>query len=104
MSDFVIIPDTACDLTKDLRERFGITDYIRGVMYFPDGSQHLADLDWELIDPVTYYETMSDRKTLYKTASAQRGEVFSVYESFLKQGKDILAITLSSATAERILS
>ena len=96
MSDFVIIPDASSDLNKALRDRFHIPGYVRGTFYFPDGREGVADLDWELIDPVTYYESMSDRKTLYKTASAQRGEVFSVYESFLKQGKDILAITLSS--------
>lgn len=96
MSDFVIIPDASSDLTKDLRERFQIPGYVRGTFYFPDGTEAAADMDWELMDPVTYYESMSGRKTLYKTASAQRGEVLSVYERFLKEGKDILAITLSS--------
>ena len=97
MSDFVIIPDASSDLTKDLRERFQIPDYLRGTIYFPDGSQAVADLDWELIDPKTYYESMTKRNTLYKTASTQRGDVISVYEKFLKEGKDILAVTLSSA-------
>lgn len=96
MSDFVIIPDASSDLTKELRDRFQIPGYIRGTIYFPDGKEFPADLDWELMDPVTYYKSMSGRKMLYKTASAQRGEVFSVYERFLKEGKDILAITLSS--------
>ena len=96
MSDFVIIPDASSDLTKELRERFHIPGYIKGTIYFPDGREAAADLDWELIDPVTYYKSMSGRKALYKTASAQRGEVLSVYEHFLKEGKDILAITLSS--------
>lgn len=97
MSDFVIIPDASSDLTKDLRERFQIPDYLRGTIYFPDGSQAVADLDWELMDPKTYYESMTKRNTLYKTASTQRGDVISVYEMFLKEGKDILAVTLSSA-------
>ena len=97
MSDFVIIPDASSDLTKDLRDRFHIPDYIRGTIYFPDGSEAVADLDWELIDPETYYKSMSGRNALYKTASARRGDIISVYEKFLKEGKDILAITLSSA-------
>ena len=97
MSDFVIIPDASSDLTKDLRERFQIPDYLRGTIYFPDGSQAVADLDWELIDPKTYYESMTKRNALYKTASTQRGDVISVYEKFLKEGKDILSVTLSSA-------
>lgn len=97
MADFVIIPDASSDLTKELRERFHIPGYIRGTIYFPDGEEKQADLDWELMDPETYYKSMSGRKILYKTASAQRGEIYSVYERFLKEGKDILAVTLSSA-------
>ena len=97
MSDFVIIPDASSDLTKPLRERFHIPGYIRGTIYMPDGTEAVADMDWELIDPETYYKSMSGRNVLYKTASSQRGEILSVYERFLKEGKDILAITLSSA-------
>lgn len=97
MGDFVIIPDASSDLTKELRERFHIPGYIRGTIYFPNGEEKQADLDWELMDPETYYNSMSGRKILYKTASAQRGEIYSVYERFLKEGKDILAVTLSSA-------
>lgn len=96
MADFVIIPDASSDLTKDLRERFHIPDYIKGTFYYPDGTEARADLDWELMDPKTYYESMSGRKTLYKTASAQRGDIIEVYERFLQEGKDILAVTLSS--------
>ena len=96
MSNFVIIPDASSDLTRDLRERFNIPGYIKGVFYFQDGREAAADLDWELIDPETYYKSMSGRNMLYKTASSKKGEVFSVYESFLKEGKDILAVSLSS--------
>ena len=97
MSDFVIIPDASSDLTKELRERFHIPGYVPGTIYFPDGSEHVADLDWKLMDPKTYYESMSGRKTLYKTASARRVDIIATYEKFLEEGKDILAITLSSA-------
>lgn len=97
MSDFVIIPDASSDLTRELRERFNIPDYVKGTLYLPDGTEAEADLDWELIDPTTYYKSMSGRNPLYKTASAQRKNILSVYERFLKEGKDILAISLSSA-------
>lgn len=97
MADFVIIPDASSDLTRELRERFQIPDYLRGTIYFPDGTEYAADLDWELMDPDTYYKSMSGRKILYKTASAQRGHIFEVYENQLKAGNDILAITLSTA-------
>ena len=97
MSDFVIIPDTSCDLVKPLRERFGIDDYVSGLIYFPDGHCEKSDLDWERYDPKWFYESMSDKKTVYKTALAPAGEVVEIFERHLKAGKDILCITLSSA-------
>ena len=96
MGNFVIIPDASSDLSKDLRERFDIPDYVPGTFYFPDGREAAADLDWELIDPVTYYKSMSNRNVLYKTASAQRGNIIAVYEKQLQAGNDILGISLSS--------
>jgi DegV family protein with EDD domain len=97
MSDFVIIPDTACDLVRPLRERFGIDDYISGLVYFPDGRCEKSDLDWEKYDPKEFYESMRDRKATYKTSCATTGEIMAIFEKHLKAGKDILCVTLSSA-------
>ena len=99
MSDFVIIPDSSCDLVKDLRERFEIDDYISGIVYFPDGHSEFADLDWERHDPKEFFESMSDKKAIYKTACAPTGDIIEVYEKYLKQGKDILAICLSTGVS-----
>ena len=96
MSEFVIICDTSCDLIRPLRERFGIDDYISGLVYFPDGHCEKADLDWEKYDPKWFYESMSDKKTVYKTALAPTGDIIDVFEKHLMAGKDILCLTLSS--------
>lgn len=97
MADFVIIPDTASDFTKELRDRFQIPDYIKGTIYLPDGTEAIADLDWELMDPTTYYNSMSGRKALYKTAGSRQGDIYEIYRKYLSAGKDILTICLSSA-------
>lgn len=97
MSEFVIIPDTSCDLVKPLRERFGIDDYISGIVYLPDGTCISADLDWERFNPKDFFESMKDKKVSYRTACAPTGEIMAIYEKHLKAGKDILSITLSSA-------
>ena len=97
MAEFVIIPDTSCDLTKPLRERFGIPAFISGIVYFPDGHSEPSDIDWERHDPIAYYESMKDKKTIYKTALAPTGDITRVFEEQLAAGKDILCITLSSA-------
>lgn len=97
MSNFVIIPDGSCDLSADLRKRFDIPDYVRGVLYHPDGTSSLADLDWENMSPEEYYNSMGNRKALYKTAAPPIGEITEKFEKHLAQGEDILNICLSSA-------
>ena len=99
MSDFVIIPDASCDLVKDLRERFNIDDYTENLVYFPDGHTEFADIDWERHDPKQYYESMADKKTIYKTACAPTGDIVTKYEKYLKEGKDVLAICLSTGVS-----
>lgn len=93
---FVIIPDTGCDLTKDLRERFGIEDYVRGVIYFEEDKAEMSSLDWEKMTAEEYYKSMKSLKAPYKTASVPIGEYERVWSKFLEQGHDILSISLSS--------
>lgn len=97
MADFVILSDSSSDFTAELRQRFDVPDIARGVVYFPDGHEELSDLDWERYTPQWYYDSMKDRKTLYKTASPPEGELRRIFEKHLSQGKDILYVSISSA-------
>ncbi len=97
MYKFEIIPDSSSDFTNELRERFGINHILLGTIYHPDGHQSRADVDWENITPEEYFKSMKGRNILYKTATPQSGEITETFENVLKQGKDILSISLSSA-------
>ncbi|MBR6549416.1 MAG: DegV family protein, partial [Clostridia bacterium] len=90
MYNYVIIPDTSCDLIKPLRERFEIDDFISGLVYFPDGHCEKSDLDWERHDPKEFFESMSDKKMVYKTACAPAGDIIDVFERQLQAGNDII--------------
>ena len=96
MSNFVIIPDASCDLTRELRQRFDIPEYLRGHITFPDGHDEACSLDWETISAKEYFRTMSDDKAIYKTAGVGISEAETVFEKYLSQGIDVLNITLSS--------
>lgn len=96
MSNFVIIPDASCDLTRELRQRFDIPEYLRGHITFPDGHDETCSLDWETISAKEYFRTMSDDKAIYKTAGVGISEAETVFEKYLSQGIDVLNITLSS--------
>lgn len=97
MSNFVIIPDSSCDLPAELRKRFGVDDYLRGILYHPDGREEVVNMDWETTTPEEYYNSMKDKNAIYKTAYAPSGKVMEMFEKYLKQGKDVLNISLSSA-------
>ena len=96
MSDYEIIVDCSCDLSAELRERYDIPDYLRGVLYFPDGHEELISLDWEGMTPEEYFSSMKNKKTFYKTAAPPVGEITDKFERYLSQGKDILCICISS--------
>lgn len=96
MRKFAIISDTACDLNAEMRERLDMQDYLHGILYFPDGHEELSDLDWGNISPEAYYESMKDKKALYRTACATIGETTEVFEKHLAQGEDVLSIAMSS--------
>ncbi len=97
MSDFAIIPDSACDFTKDIRDRFGIDDYVAGALVFPDGHVERADLDWKNISHEDFFASIKEnKKTPYKTSFANPQEVAEVFEKYLKDGRDVLSIVLSS--------
>ncbi|MBP3413708.1 MAG: DegV family protein [Clostridia bacterium] len=96
MSDYVILIDSSADMTKDLRERFGITDFHPGYIIHPDGHNEEADVDWERISPLEFYDTMS-KGTFYKTSQPSLGAQVDFFEKYLSQGYDILNLSLSSA-------
>ena len=96
MSDFAILTDSSCDLTRDLRERFGVEDYLHGFLVFPDGHQEKADLDWGNMSAERFYGGMKEKKELYTTAQPGMQDFIDLLEAPLKQGRDVLFLALAS--------
>ena len=71
MADYVLLTDSSTDLTKDLRERFGVDDYLPGNITFPDGHTEDSTLDWESISPQDFYTSMS-KDSMYTTGFVPR--------------------------------
>ena len=94
MADYVILTDSSTDLTKDLRKRFGIDDYLPGNITFPDGHTEDSTLDWENISPQDFYTSMS-KDSMYTTGIKNIEVQEAFFEKYLKQGLDILNISLS---------
>lgn len=100
---FVILADSACDLSKELRERFDI-QYVMGHMTLPDGTERRTTLEWDFTTPEQFYKDVKNKKnfdpvtknSLYTTSPASIDEFAEEYKKYLKEGKDILVITIST--------
>ena len=99
---FVILADSACDLSKELRERFDI-EYVMGHMTLPDGTERRTTLEWDFTTPEEFYKDIKNKKnfdanknSLYTTSPASIDEFAEEYKKYLSLGKDILVITIST--------
>ncbi|MCM1307472.1 MAG: DegV family protein [Butyrivibrio sp.] len=96
MRDYVILCDGACDLPLELRERFGIADYLPGNITSPDGTTAVTDMDWKNTTPADFYGSMS-KKSIYRTSIRSLATQVEFFEKYLEQGYEILNLSLSTA-------
>ena len=97
MSSFVILVDAASNVNNELKERFDIQEVIKGGLTFPDGTSYDVTSDFDIISIDEFYNQLKNKKAKFTTA-APSPEVFTSYfKKYLKDGKDVMIFTLSSA-------
>ena len=95
MSNFAIMTDNCSDLTAEIRERFGI-DYIQGHLQMPDGRNVPLCLDWtEDYSHDEFYAAIK-KGAEYATAPANISEYVEMYKSYIKEGRDVMVICIST--------
>lgn len=97
MKKFIILPDSSCDMSPELREQFGIEDYVKGYVHFSDGRDFRTSLDWDSITRSDFYKALSDKHLKLSTAPASPEEYYEQFSKYAKEGYDIVSISLSSA-------
>ena len=61
MKQYIILPDITCDLSKEIRDYFGVVDYIKGHVHI-NGKSITTSLDWDNISRKEFYNTLSNKK------------------------------------------
>lgn len=96
MSQYVILTDVTCDLSPEIREYFGITDYVHGYVSISDGRDLKTQLDWSLISREDFYGALSNRQMKVSTAPASPEEYYEIFKKYASEGVDVLSISISS--------
>ena len=95
MENYVILADSCMDLNAEQRKEFNIELPVAGSILYPDGSDHLADIDWETISFEEFYKRL-DKKENFKTGLPNQYEITKRVEEYFSKGQDVLVVTLSS--------
>jgi len=93
MSKFKIFTDSCSDLSKEIREKYGI-DYFRMNIVVKGEEKH-ADLNFEEYTPEELYGWIADVKNHCKTTQVPGEEFESKMRPYLEGGYDILYIACS---------
>ena len=93
---YAIFADISCDLSEGLRTRFEVDGYLKGYMSSPTADDIEGRLDLSDAELDAFYSSLKANKNKYKTSPISVDEIVLYFETFLQQGKDILAISLSS--------
>ena len=99
MKEFVIFGDSTCDLSKALREQYGI-DYVP-MNYVVDDQEYVASLDWESHPVHDFYNLMRDGKRVFTTQVPKQNYI-DAFTAAIEAGKDVLYISCSSALSGSI--
>jgi len=94
--NYAIVADTACDLSVELQERFGIDGVLGGYVSTPEAGDTVARVDLSDAELDAFYKSLKANSSGYKTASFGVETVISFFETFLREGRDVLALCISS--------
>ena len=95
MEKFIILPDVTCDLSVELRERFGVEDYIPGYVQI-NGESLTTTLDWENISREDFYKTLENKKNRVTSAAPNPEDYYNAFKKYVEQGYAVLSISISS--------
>ena len=97
MKKFIILPDSNCDVSPELRQQLGMTDYIKGYVHFSDGRDFQTSLDWDQLSREEFYSALSNKRLQISTAPASPDEYYEAFAKYAKEGYDIVSLSISSA-------
>ena len=104
MSNFAIVTDSSCDLSKEFRRKHNI-EYAKMLMSYTKDNGELfetfLDLDWEVLSSKEFYDILRSGKRIF-TAQVTLQNYLELFEQHLKEGRDVLYVACSSGLSDSI--
>lgn len=96
MEKYIILADVTCDLSQQIRDQFGVRDYIKGHIQFSDGRDFRTTLDWSNISRDAFYKDLNNKRLKVSTAPASPEEYYEVFKRYAQEGYKIISMSISS--------
>ncbi len=95
MEKYIILPDVTCDLSKEVRDFFGLTDYVKGYVHIGDESIQ-TDLDWKSLTREKFYKTLMNKKISVSSSASSPEEYYQIFKKYVEDGYAVISMSLSS--------
>ena len=86
MDKFIILADVTCDLTEEMREYFGVQDYIPGHINLGNGREEITRLEWDYIEAKEFYKMLGSKDNKISTAPPNLEEYYNKFVAYVKEG------------------
>ena len=93
---FVVMADPTCDLTREIRDEYGI-EIVPGHYMLPDKTDMVNDLTWNALSREDFYNGLRKNPLDYTTAPPNAYEFSQAFGMWAEKGFDILVLTISTA-------
>ena len=94
MSKFTIVADATCDLKEEFQKEYDVR-IVPGHVVLPGKKEILSYPGWKDMTREEFYADLKKRPDEYATSPANVTEFTAAFEEALKEGNDVLAMTIS---------
>ena len=94
MKQFAILADATCDLSEEFQKQYDIR-VLPGHIILPDKRDIPAYLKWETVSRDEFYADLKKNPNGYSTAPANTQEFANAMEAIVKDGTELLVMTIS---------
>lgn len=96
MNDFILMADAGCDLSAEFQEQYDIK-VINGHLVLPGKKDVPSFMKWEDNSRESFYTELKKNPSDFATAPPNLTEFEQLFESYVKDGKAVICVTISSA-------